>query len=119
MVAAVVAIMVAVIPAVFIAEVIAKRRRLARWKRGRGIVGNDEFFASLGPVSLKRDAAVRVQLEVARATRMPADLISASDTIRELETVGACTVRFWTIPLIFWVSRIRRMSRLSLPSVIS
>jgi antitoxin component of RelBE/YafQ-DinJ toxin-antitoxin module len=54
-------------------------------------VGDDEFYASLAPVSLNRDEAVRVRLEVARATRIPVDLISASDTISELETVGNCS----------------------------
>jgi hypothetical protein len=56
--------------------------------QGRSATSNDEFYASLGPVPISRDAAIRVRSEVGHATRMPADLIAASDSIRELEAVG-------------------------------
>jgi hypothetical protein len=56
-----------VIPLIFIAEANAKRR---------------------GPVPISRDAAIRVRSEVGHATKVPPDLIAASDGIRELEAVG-------------------------------
>jgi hypothetical protein len=86
-----VAILVAVIPAILIAEVIAKRRRLTRGKRSRESVGDDEFFAPLGSVSLTQDEAARVRMEISRATRLRVDLITTTGTIGELETVGNCS----------------------------
>jgi hypothetical protein len=56
--------------------------------QGRSAISNDEFYALLGPVPISREAAIRVRLEVGHATRMPADLIAANDSIRELEAVG-------------------------------
>ncbi len=88
MIGAFVFLLVLVIPAVFIAERIAKRRKRTRWMRGRSAIPNDEFYASLGPISISRDAAIKVRLEVGHATKMPADLIAASDSIRELEALG-------------------------------
>ncbi len=88
MIGAFVFLLVSVIPAIFIAERIAKRRRRARWMRGRSAISNDEFYASLGPVPISRDAAIRVRSEVGHSTRTPADLIAARDSIRELEAVS-------------------------------
>jgi hypothetical protein len=88
MIGALVVLLVSVIPAIFIAETITKRRRRAKWLQGRGAISNDEFCASLGPVPVSRDAAVRVRSEVGHATKVPPDLIAASDGIRELEAVG-------------------------------
>ena len=88
MIGAFVFLLVSVIPAIFIAERIAKRRRRARWMQGRSAISNDEFYASLGPVPISRDAAIRVRSEVGCATRMPADMIAANDSIQELEAVG-------------------------------
>lgn len=51
-------------------------------------IGNDEFVASVGSVSVPRDAVIRVRQEIARATRLPVNLISANDPIRELEMVS-------------------------------
>ena len=69
MIGAFVFLLVSVIPAIFIAERIAKRRRRARWMRGRSAISNDEFYASLGPVPISRDAAIRVRSEVGHSTR--------------------------------------------------
>jgi hypothetical protein len=88
MIGAFVFLLVSVIPAVFIAERIAKRRKRTRWMRGRSAIPNDEFYSSLGPISISRDAAIKVRLEVGHATQMPEDLIAASDSIRDLEAVG-------------------------------
>jgi len=88
MVAAVVTILIAVIPALLIAEIVVERRRLAKWKLGHANVSDDEFFASLGPISLNRDEAIRVRLEISRATKIPASLISVTGLIRELEKFG-------------------------------
>ncbi len=88
MIGAFVFLLVSVIPAIFIAERIAKRRRRARWMRGRIAIPDDQFYASLGAVPVSREAAIKVRSEVGNATRMPADLIAANDRIRELEAVG-------------------------------
>jgi hypothetical protein len=56
--------------------------------QGRSAISNDEFYASLGPVPISRDAATKVRSGVGHATRMPADLIAARDSIGELEAVS-------------------------------
>ncbi len=61
---------------------------MAKWKLGRERIGDDEFFASLGQISWKRDEVAKVRAEVANATRLPAELISPDDTISELEAFG-------------------------------
>jgi len=88
MISALVFLLVSVIPGIFIAERIAKRRRRARWMQGRSAISNDEFCASLGPVPISRDAAIRVRSEVGNAIKIPADLLAASDHIQELEAIG-------------------------------
>jgi hypothetical protein len=88
MIGALVFLLVSVIPAIFIAERIAKRRTRAGWMRGRITIPDDQFYASLGPVPASREAAIKVRSEVGNATRMPADLIAANDRIRELEAAG-------------------------------
>ena len=88
MIGALVVVLVSVIPAIFIAEAIAKRRRRARGMRARTAVSNDEFYASLGPVPISRDAAIKVRSGVGYAIRMPVNLIAASDSIQELEAVS-------------------------------
>jgi hypothetical protein len=85
---ALVVVLVSVIPAIFIAEAIAKRRRRARWIQARTAVPDDQFYASLGPVPIAHDAAIKVRTGIGNAIRMPEDLIAASDSIRELEVVG-------------------------------
>ncbi|HTA24863.1 MAG TPA: hypothetical protein VK763_15120 [Terriglobales bacterium] len=88
MITTVVALLIAVIPAIFVAESVAKRRRVAKWKHSHVNIGDDEFVASVGSVSVPRDAVIRVRQEIARATRLPVNLISASAPIRELEMVS-------------------------------
>jgi hypothetical protein len=88
MIGALVFLLASVIPAIFIAERIRKRRRRARWMRGRSAIPDDQFYALLGSVPVSRGAAVRLRLEVGHATRLPADLIGPSDPVRELEAVG-------------------------------
>lgn len=88
MIGVLVLLLVSVIPAVFVAEAMAKRRRRARWMQARTAVPDDQFYASLGPVPISHDAAIKVRSGVGFAIRMPADLIAASDSIRELEAVG-------------------------------
>ena len=85
-------LLVSVIPAIFIAEAIArrsaKRRRRARWMQARTAVPDDQFYASLGPVPISHDAAINVRSGVGYAIEMSADLLAASDSIRQLEEVG-------------------------------
>ena len=88
MIGVLVLLLVSVIPAIFIAEAMEKRRRRARWMQARTAVPDDQFYASLGPVPISHDAAIKVRSGVGFAIRMPADLIAASDSIRELEAVG-------------------------------
>ena len=92
MIGVLVFVLVSVIPPIFMAEAIArrraKRRRRARWMQGRTAVSNNEFYASLGPGPTSQDAAIKVSSGVGSAIEMSADLIAASDIIRELEEVG-------------------------------
>jgi len=81
-------LLVSVIPAVFVAEAMAKRRRRARWMQARTAVPDDQFYASLGPVPISHDAAIKVRSGVGYAIEMSADLLAASDSIRQLEEVG-------------------------------
>jgi hypothetical protein len=114
MITTVVAILIAVIPAIFVAESVAKRRRVAKWKHSHVNIGDDEFVASVGSVSVPRDAVIRVRQEIARATRLPVNLISASDPIRELEMLATVrTGRFWITSRIFCLLRRLRMTRRS------
>jgi len=88
MISALVFLLVSVIPAIFIAERIRKRRRRARWIQGRSAVPDDQFYVSLGPIPISHEAAIRVRSGVGNAIKMPADLITASDIIQELEGIG-------------------------------
>jgi hypothetical protein len=88
MIAAVVALLIALIPGIFVAESVAKRRRAAKWRYSHVNIGDDEFVVSVGSVYVPRDAVIRVRQEIARATRLPVNLISANDPIRELEMVS-------------------------------
>jgi hypothetical protein len=88
MIATVVVVLFSIIPAIILAEVIARRLRLAKWTRGRPSLDDTQFLASLGAVPASREASLRVRQEIARATRIPADLIAADDQVRELEAVG-------------------------------
>jgi hypothetical protein len=81
-------LLVSVIPAVFVAEAMAKRRRRARWMQARTAIPDDQFYASLGPVPISHDAAIKVRSGVGYAIEMSADLLAASDSIRQLEEVG-------------------------------
>jgi hypothetical protein len=87
-VGALVVFLVSVIPAFFFVEAMAKRRRRTRWMQGRNAITDDQFYVSLGPVPISRDAAIRVRSDVGHATKIPADVIAASDNIRELEAAG-------------------------------
>ncbi len=92
MISALVVVLVSVIPAIFIAELIArrraKRRRRTRWMQARAVIPDDQFYTSLGPIAISREGAIRVRSEVGHATKMQANLIAASDNIRELERAG-------------------------------
>jgi hypothetical protein len=84
-------LLISVIPGMFIAEAVARRRRLAKWQQGRSVITDDQFYASLGRTMISRDAAIRVRSVVGDAVKLRAELISASDNVLELERAGRCT----------------------------
>ena len=88
MIAAVVIVLVSIIPALMLGEVIADRRRLVKWMRRRSPVDDTQFVTAIGKVSASKESVLRVRQEIARATKIPAELISANDQIQELERVG-------------------------------
>jgi len=88
LIAAVVIVLVSIIPALMLGEVIADRRRLVKWMRRRSPVDDTQFVTAIGKVSASKESVLRVRQEIARATMIPAELISANDQIQELERVG-------------------------------
>jgi len=88
LIAAVVIVLVSIIPALMLGEVIADRRRLVKWMRRRSPVDDTQFVTAIGKVSASKESVLRVRQEIARATKIPAELISANDQIQELERVG-------------------------------
>ena len=91
MIAAVVILLVSIIPAIMLAEAIARRRRLADWKKGRVSVEDDQFLAEVADIRASREAVLRVREEIAHATQLPTGLITAKDRIEVLERVGRPT----------------------------
>jgi len=88
LITAVVIVLVSIIPALMLGEVIADRRRLAKWVRRRSPIDDTQFVTEAGAVSASKQSVLRVRQEIARATKIPAELISANDQIQELERVG-------------------------------
>lgn len=88
MIAAVVIVLVSIIPAIAVAEVVVRRRKLSKWKQGRAPLDDDKFVESLGNVSVSQHAAIRVRKAVADATRIPTNLIAGADKIQDMEMVG-------------------------------
>jgi hypothetical protein len=91
MIGVLVVLLISVIPAMFIAEAVARQRRLAKWQQGRSVIRDDQFYASLGGTMISRDAAIKVRSVVGDAVKIQAELISASDNILELERAGRCS----------------------------
>jgi len=91
LIAAVVIVLVSIIPALMLGEVIADWRRLAKWMRRRSPVDDTQFVTALGTVNASKESVLRVRQEIARATKIPAEWISANDQIQELERVGRTT----------------------------
>jgi len=91
LITAVVIVLVSIIPALMLGEVIADRRRLAKWVRRRSPIDDTQFVTEAGAVSASKQSVLRVRQEIARATKIPAGLISADDQIQELERVGRTT----------------------------
>lgn len=91
MIAAVVVILFSIIPGMMIAEAIANRRRLNKWRSYRVVLDDAQFLAMIGDIQASREAVLRVREEIGRATKIPANLIAANDEIQELETVGRPT----------------------------
>jgi hypothetical protein len=83
--------LIVIILAVYAAHLVRRQRlrnRIAKWAKERHSLPDDAFYVALDLPSITKDAANYVRATISHATRIPKDLISPNDNIRELEKIG-------------------------------
>jgi hypothetical protein len=64
------------------------RKRIGKWSESRAEMTDEQFYASLKPISVPKDGAISVRCLVSGAVRISQDLVYPDDTLSDLKKVG-------------------------------